>query len=195
MWDERYAAEEYIYGTEPNDFLKTHFQHLPKGKILCLADGEGRNSVFLAEQGYDVTAVDSSTMGIKKAQKLAKQRGVEIETHIEDLAKFDLGNNQWEGIVSIFCHLPPALRQHVHAQIPHALKPKGVFLLESYRPEQLAYKTGGPQIAEMTISLDNLTNEIQGLNCLMGQEIERNVTEGSLHTGLAAVTQFIAQKG
>lgn len=194
MWDERYAAEEYVYGTEPNDFLKDHFHHLPKGKILCLADGEGRNSVFLAENGYEVTSVDSSAMGIKKAQELAKQRGVNIETHVEDLTHFDLGTEQWDGIVSIFCHLPPALRQHVHSQIPHALKPNGVFLLESYRPEQLDYKTGGPQVAEMTISLDNLTNEIDGLTCVIRQEVERDVTEGVFHTGLAAVTQFIAKK-
>lgn len=194
MWDERYSSEEYAFGTEPNDFLKMNYQQLPKGKILCLADGEGRNSVFLAEKGYEVTAVDSSAEGIKKAQLLAEQKGVEIEAIVADLADYELGIEKWDGIVSIFCHLPPALRQRVHAQIAPALKPNGVFLLESYRPEQLKYNTGGPKVAEMTISLNNLHDEISGLNCLMEQEIERDVTEGIYHTGLAAVTQFISKK-
>lgn len=194
MWNERYNTEEYIYGTEPNDFLKAHFHELPKGKILCLADGEGRNSVFLAENGYEVTAVDGSPFAVEKAKQLAEQRGVTVENIVADLGEFDLGESQWDGIVSIFCHLPPALRQRVHAQIPKALKPNGLFLLESYRPEQLGYKTGGPQVAEMTINLDNLKDEIQGLICLMKQETVRDVTEGSLHTGMAAVTNFIAKK-
>lgn len=194
MWDERYAAEEYVYGTEPNDFLRHHCHHLPKGKVLCLAEGEGRNAVFLAEQGYEITAVDNSAIGLAKAEKLAAERGVEIETQVADLAHFNLGESEWDAIVSIFCHLPPAMREKVHAQIPQALKPNGVFLLEAYCPRQLEYGTGGPQVVEMTVSLDNLQNEIQGLDCLIMHEMERDVTEGIYHTGLGAVVQLIAKR-
>jgi SAM-dependent methyltransferase len=194
MWDDRYAVDEYVYGTSPNTFLAEHYQQLPKGKVLCLAEGEGRNAVFLAEQGYDVTAVDNSAVGLEKAQKLAQQRGVAIETVVADLAHFDLGQSKWDGIVSIFCHLPPAMRQRVHAQIPNALKPNGIFLLEAYCPKQLEYKTGGPHVVEMTVSLENLENEIQGLDCLMMHETERDVTEGIFHTGLGAVVQLIAKR-
>ncbi|MBN2606523.1 MAG: class I SAM-dependent methyltransferase [Thiotrichales bacterium] len=194
MWDDRYAVDEYVYGTSPNTFLAEHFQQLPKGKVLCLAEGEGRNAVFLAEHGYDVTAVDNSAVGLEKAQILAQKRGVAIETIVADLAHFDLGQSKWDGIVSIFCHLPPAMRQRVHAQIPNALKPNGIFLLEAYCPKQLEYKTGGPQVVEMTVSLENLENEIQGLDCLMMHETERDVTEGIFHTGLGAVVQLIAKR-
>ncbi|MPQ75820.1 cyclopropane-fatty-acyl-phospholipid synthase family protein [Hydrogenovibrio sp. JE_KL2] len=194
MWDDRYAVDEYVYGTSPNTFLAEHYQQLPKGKVLCLAEGEGRNAVFLAEQGYDVTAVDNSAVGLEKAQKLAQQRGVAIETVVADLAHFDLGQSKWDGIVSIFCHLPPAMRQGVHAQIANALKPNGIFLLEAYCPKQLEYKTGGPQVVEMTVSLENLENEIQGLDCLMMHETERDVSEGTFHSGLGAVVQLIAKR-
>ena len=152
MWDKEYDREEYIYGKLPNDFLKSHFDSLPKGKVLLLAEGEGRNTVFLAKLGYSVTAVDISSVGLKKAEKLAKENNVTIETICADLEVFDLGEDKWDGIVSIYCHLPPTLRQDLYNRIQLALKPSGVFLLEGYRPEQLGYKTGGPPVASMMIS-------------------------------------------
>ncbi len=106
MWDKEFDTETYVYGKEPNEFLKEHYEELPKGKVLCLAEGEGRNAVFLATKGFDVTAVDISQVGLNKAKKLAKEAGVEIRTICKDLAAFDLGEQQWDSIVSISCHLP-----------------------------------------------------------------------------------------
>ena len=102
MWDQRYSTEEFAYGTKPNEFLEANVSHLPKGRVLSLAEGEGRNAVFLAKQGYEVTAVDSSLVGLNKAQKFAADEGVIIDFVHADLAEFDLGQNKWDGIISIF---------------------------------------------------------------------------------------------
>lgn len=194
MWDDKYAVEDYVYGTEPNEFLRQHYQTLPKGKLLCLAEGEGRNAVFLAQQGYKVTAVDGSRVGLAKAKKLAQKKNVSIDIVQADLAHFELGISQWDGIVSIFCHLPPELRQRVHAQVVKALKPNGVLLLEAYTPDQLQYATGGPPVAEMMMTQMLLAQELNGLEFSHLQQLERHVVEGTGHHGKGAVVQLIAKK-
>ncbi|WP_221892324.1 class I SAM-dependent methyltransferase [Teredinibacter haidensis] len=191
MWDNEYNTDQYVYGTEPNDFLKEHYAAIPKGKVLLLADGEGRNSVFLAKLGYTVTAVDISSVGLEKAKKLAAKNGVEIDVICEDLQTFDFGEKKWAGIVSISCHLPEKLRKDVFTRVEQGLKSSGVFLLEGYRPEQLEYKTGGPPLAEMMTSKETLTNELPNLTFSHLKELEREVHEGINHHGLAAVIQAI----
>ena len=195
MWDQRYATDEYAYGTEPNDFLHENTSELPSGKILCLAEGEGRNAVWLAQQGYDVTAVDSSKVGLEKAQQLAATHGVSITTHHADLADYEIGSEQWDGIVSIFCHLPAPLRKSVHQRCIEGLKAGGVLLLEAYTPEQLNYKTGGPPSAEMMMDSQQLENELGQLTFLKLEETVREIHEGSHHHGEGAVVQLIAKKG
>lgn len=195
MWNQRYDTDAYVYGTEPNEFLKQQVGKLPKGNILCLADGEGRNSVYLATLGYDVTAVDSSDVGLAKAQKLAAEKGVTITTQVADLADYDLGQGQWQGIVSIFCHLPPPLRKQVHGNINTALADGGVFLLEAYTPEQLQHGTGGPPNAAMMMTAAELPTELAGLHIDSCNELERQVLEGEGHSGTGAVVQLIAKKG
>ena len=194
MWDERYSAKEYAYGKQPNDFLVESINKIPKGKVLCLADGEGRNSVYLAEQGYQVTSVDASAPGMQKADQLAKQRGVEIKTIVADLSDFEIRAESWDAVVSIFCHLPPQLRQAVHKKVIAGLKPGGVLILEAYTPRQLELGTGGPKLAEMTMTLANLKTELNGLKFLHAIEKDRDVIEGIYHTGSGAVVQLIAYK-
>jgi cyclopropane fatty-acyl-phospholipid synthase-like methyltransferase len=191
MWDQRYANKDYIFGTKPNEFLQDNVALLPKTKVLCLADGEGRNSVYLAGLGYDVTAVDSSKIGLEKAQQLAKVNGVTITTVHADLADYDLGTEQWNGIVSIFCHLPPQLRFQLHRKIHPALVTGGVLLLEAYTPKQLEFKTGGPPVAAFTMQSAELITELSPLRLDLNQEIIRDVHEGSGHTGKGAVVQVI----
>jgi 2-polyprenyl-3-methyl-5-hydroxy-6-metoxy-1,4-benzoquinol methylase len=192
MWDDEYDTEQYIYGKQANDFLKSHYQQLPKGKILMLAEGEGRNAVFLAKLGYQVTAVDISEVGLEKARKLASENSVQIETICANLANFDLGLQQWDGIVSIFCHLPASLRQSLYHRVERALKPQGVMLIEGYTPEQLNFNSGGPPVAEMMVSESILTAELPHLHFSLLQELQREVIEGVKHSGLAAVVQAIA---
>lgn len=195
MWDERYAVEDYIYGTQPNDFLREFFPLLTTGgEVLCLADGEGRNGVFLAEQGLHVTSVDASAVGLKKAQALAKSRGVSVSTLVVDLADYSLGQANWDGIVSVFCHLPPDLRRKVHREVVIGLKPGGIFLLEAYHPEQLKMGTGGPPNVEMMMSAELLKDELAGLEFVRVEELKRDVIEGSYHSGAAAVVQMVARK-
>ncbi|HEY9032720.1 MAG TPA: class I SAM-dependent methyltransferase [Pseudomonadales bacterium] len=194
MWDERYRAGHYIYGTEPNDFLRREASRLAPGRVLCLAEGEGRNAVFLAGLGHQVTAVDQSAVGLAKAQQLAAQRGVSITTLCCDLSDYDPGTAQWDAIVSIFCHLPPALRRLVHGRVVEALKPGGLLLLEAYTPAQLAFATGGPPQAEMMMDSRSLAEELAGLDLVYLQELQRDVVEGSHHTGRGAVVQLVAQK-
>lgn len=194
MWDERYSAEAYAYGKQPNDFVVEQWGILPKGTVLCLAEGEGRNAVYLAKQGFDVVAVDSSSAGMQKAKKLAAEKNVSIKTIVSDLAEFDFGMEQYDAVVSIFCHLPVQIRARVHQHVIEAIRPGGVLLLEAYRPEQLKFKTGGPPVAELTMRLEDLKNEIRGLEIIYAVEIEREVREGLYHTGKGAVVQLIARK-
>ena len=193
-WDERYAENEFAYGVKPNDFLVEMARQLPKGRVLCLCEGEGRNAVYLAEQGYRVTAVDASSVGMAKAQRLAEQRGVEIETVVADLADYAIPVDTFDGVVSIFCHVPKALRQKVHQQVLNGLKANGVLLLEAYFPKQLEYGTGGPPTAELMMDLQSLKIELQGLELLHAEEKIREVVEGKYHTGQGAVVQVIARK-
>ncbi|MGY1489352.1 class I SAM-dependent methyltransferase [Methylobacillus pratensis] len=194
MWDERYGTEAYAYGKAANTFLAEHFRAIPQGRVLSIAEGEGRNAVFLARQGYAVTAVDSSAVGLEKAGKLARENGVEIECIHADLASFDFGEQQWDGIVSIFCPMPSALKAVVFPKIVKGLKPGGVFLLEAYTPGQLEYDTGGGKDADAMMTQAILSRELHGFVFQWLQEVEREVVEGAYHTGLASVVQAIAAK-
>lgn len=194
IWDKRYSKAEYLYGKEPNDFLVQAAPQIPPGPVLCLAEGEGRNAVYLAEHGYSVTAVDASVVGLEKAQHLARERGVGITTHVLDLADFEIQPDYWSGIVSIFCHLPPLLRETVHRRCVAGLMPGGVLVLEAYTPQQLKLKTGGPPTASLMMQLDDLLKELQGLEFLHAVEVERHLAEGTQHNGPSAVVQIVAVK-
>ena len=198
MWNERYNEAEYVFGTEPNDFLRQVFDNIPAGgKVLCLAEGEGRNAVFLAEQGYKVTAMDLSEVGLNKALKLASDKGVDIKIEVADLADYQFGEAQWDGIVSIWAHLPESVRQYVHTQITPALKPAGVFILEAYTEQQLTMEAvGGPPATqkERFESLAILRTELADLEEVIGTEKLRMISEGKRHQGLSAVVQYLGQK-
>ncbi len=198
MWDERYQQSDYAYGSEANDFLKAEYARIPAGgRVLCLAEGQGRNAVFLARQGYAVTALDQSPVGLQRARELARARGVSIETIVADLADYDLGHAAWDGIVSIFGHTPPPVRQRVHCAVPEALKAGGAYLLESYTPRQLDMPgTGGPppERCDWLMELAVLQQELAGLDFSIGREIDRTVNEGRYHHGLSAVVQVVATK-
>ncbi|WP_070962951.1 class I SAM-dependent methyltransferase [Vibrio sonorensis] len=194
MWDEVYRSTDYVYGVEPNDFLRKHANHLPKGKILSLAEGEGRNAVYLAKLGYEVTAVDCSMVGLEKARLLAKHNGVDINFIHSDLVDFDIGWNQWDGIVSIFCPLSSEQRASVLRRVELGLKVGGVFLTESYTPEQIKYGTGGGNNPDTMQTRETLTEELKMLSFILLTECEREVIEGTYHTGLASVVQGIGRK-
>ena len=194
MWDERYSEPGYAYGTEPNKFLASVAERIPRGRVLCLAEGEGRNAVYLAGLGYDVTAVDTSTVGLAKAEALASNLEVTIETVIADLADFEIEPVAWQGVVSIFCHLPPVVRAALHERCLRGLAPGGVFVLEGFTPRQLELGTGGPKSRELLMELEIIRQELPGLRFEIAREIEREVVEGKHHKGAAAVLQILAVK-
>lgn len=194
FWNNRYAAAHYIYGEAPNAFLAEMASEIPAGPVLCLAEGEGRNAVHLATLDHRVTAVDQSQAGLAKARRLAVARSVEIETVIANLENFTIEPGVWSGIVTIFAHLPPAIRRKVHAQAVGGLRLGGVFILEAYTPAQLAFDTGGPKSPELLMNLASLRDELAGLEFLVGREIEREVIEGDGHTGRGAVVQILARR-
>jgi SAM-dependent methyltransferase len=194
MWEQRYRTENYLFGTEPNEFLRSSLPMLPAGSVLCLAEGEGRNAVFLAANGYDVHSVDLSETGVAKTRRLAESRGVKVDAVVGDLADFDIGVDRWDLIVSIFAHMAPADRRHLHRRVVAALKPAGTFLLEAYTPQQVGRGTGGPTSPETTMTLDALREELAGLEFAHAVELEREVIEGPGHTGSGAVVQVIARK-
>lgn len=194
MWDQRYSESDYAFGTEPNDFVRAMADRLPAGRLLSLGEGEGRNAVWLAEQGFRVTAVDSSAVGLDKARRLASERGVRIDTRHADLADFPIEPGGWDVVVSIFCHLPPPLRRRVHRQVVSGLRPGGALLLEAYTPRQLIFGTGGPPVVELMMDLVSLRGELAGLEFLHAQELDREVREGRYHTGRGAVVQVLGRK-
>mmetsp|Transcript_43054 Transcript_43054/g.107739 ORF Transcript_43054/g.107739 Transcript_43054/m.107739 type:complete len:212 (-) Transcript_43054:171-806(-) len=197
FWDERYDCEDYAYGTTPNDFLKESCASLPpKSKILCLAEGEGMNLVFLASLGHSVHGVDASAIGLAKAQKLAEQSGVadRVTTQTVDFNDYDMGTSEWDAIVVISCNMMPPLRQKVHNAIPNALKPGGTLFLEAYTPKQLELKTGGPPTLEMLFTSEMMAEDFKGLKLERNEMLERDVVEGKFHTGKAAVIQVIGVK-
>lgn len=195
VWDERYQQDGFHFGDQPNTFLQAQAHRLkPNSQILMLCEGEGRNGVFLAEQGHRVTGIDASAVGLAKAHRLAAARGVQIETEVVDLADYEFTANRWDAVIAIFAHLDPELRVRVHGRVVEALKPGGLLILEAYRPEQLNYGTGGPPIAERMMTPEGLRQEFMGLETILLQETVRPVLEGEGHTGDGAVVQFIARK-
>ena len=193
FWNQRYASSAYLYGTEPNSFLAEHYGLL-NGPVLSISEGEGRNAVFLATQGLDVVGVDVSTVGLEKARKLARSRGVEIKTIVSDLSTFEPEENHYGSVVSIWAHLPSAVRHRLYPRLERALRPDGILLLESYSENQLSRDTGGPKNLDTLMTVDKLRREFPALEPIVLREIERDVVEGEGHTGMASVVQLIARR-
>ena len=195
FWNERYANNELVYGKAPNEFVALNANIIPKsGTALDIAAGEGRNALYLASLGLDVLAIDQSTVGLEKAERLAKERGLTLRTQAVDLNDFHAEPNSIDVITSTFAHVPQDLRAKVHAGVQAWLKPGGVFILEAYAPEQLERDTGGPKDPSLLAPLETILQELKGLTIEHQASIVRNVTEGDFHTGEAAVVQVIARK-
>ncbi len=193
MWNERYSAKEYIYGTEPNAFLAEHAGML-QGPVLSLAEGEGRNAVFLATLGLDVHGVDGSDVGLAKAQALARSKNVSIRTDVADLGQFVPAENSYGSVVSISAHLPSSIRNRLYPLVERCLKPGGIIMLESYSEAQLARDTGGPKDADMLMTPAKIRTEFPNFEPLLLRELDRELREGTYHTGVASVVQFIGKK-
>jgi ubiquinone/menaquinone biosynthesis C-methylase UbiE len=195
-WNERYAGADYQFGTEPNEFLKRQAPLLKPGmKALAVADGEGRNGVWLAEQGLDVDSFDLSPNGIAKATALAAQRGVRLRMAQGDLHTWDWPDAAYDVIVVIFIQVSPGpQRDAVFAGLKRALKPGGLLLMEGYRPEQLQYGTGGPKQVDQLYTRALLTQAFGDFASLDIKEYDAVLHEGERHVGLSAVIDLVGRK-
>jgi hypothetical protein len=195
IWNTRFQEANYIYGKEPNVFLADTQKKLALlGNALAIAEGEGRNAVFLAEQGMNVTTWDYAESGLAKTKNLAQAKGVEVKTELVDLAEAEWQKDHWDEIVCIFGHFPKELREKTLLGVKDAVKPGGYYVTEVYSQHQIPYKSGGPRDVQFLYGpeefLENFSNW-RIVHFFMG-EVVRN--EGDLHKGLSHVIQFIGQK-
>lgn len=196
-WNERFSAPEYIFGTAPNAFLASKAGLLKPGqRALCVADGEGRNSVWLAEQGLEVTAFDISPVGVAKARRLAAQRGVRVAYDVASVYDWSWPQAQFDVVAAIFVQFAdPAMRSFLFERMARALKPGGLALIEGYTPKQLQYNTGGPSKIENLYTAELLRSSFAGFEVLELREYEAELEEGSRHAGTSALIDFVARNG
>ncbi len=195
-WNQRFAAEGFHFGTEPNVFLASQAPRLRPGMTaLSIADGEGRNSVWLAQQGLAVTAFDFSPVALEKAKRLAASKGVEVQLELSELGAWDWDARQYDVIAGIFIQFAtPAERAHMFAGICRALKPGGLLLLQGYRPEQIKYGTGGPRVPEQLYTGALLKEAFAALEILELREHDSEVHEGQGHSGPSALIDLVARR-
>lgn len=190
-WDARYAENGFAYGELPNDFLMAAISENPqspvRGRAISLCEGEGRNAVFLAQQGYQVTAVDFSQVGLQKAQSLARRHGVQIDCVVSDMADLDLGTDQWDLVIAIFCQPESSARQRLYGQLGQALRQNGRFILETKVEIGATSSDRYPGMALLQV-------ELSPLKLVFAQESERTLNEGAYHQGLHRTAQIQAVK-
>ena len=209
-WDERYSRVEDAFGKGVNSFLKSQLDdhHLAqyktnsdvRPKVLCVAAGQGRNALYLARQGFDVTALDISSIGLQQLSEVAIEQGLSIQTICSDITTLDLDESTWDIITCFFMHAPLETRLELYKKVPDALKPSGHFILESFALKQLELKAqnegsiGGPSTPELFPTVDELSNQFGVLNIEHLLETERELEPSPFHKGNAAVIQLIAKK-
>jgi len=194
QWDSRYSAEEYIYGTEPNTYLKETLSKLSPGRILFPAEGEGRNAVYAATAGWQVDAFDQSEAGRHKALKLAAMKSVKINYDISSIEDWQVEDVLYDCIVLIFIHLPPEMRMAFHSKMIAALKPGGMIIFEAFSKKQFPRNSGGPKDPEMLYGADDIRQDFTSMNITDFAETLVNLDEGLLHKGLAEVIRLSAIK-
>lgn len=196
MWNERFAADDYVFGKEPNAFLvRQRDRFAPGMKVLAVADGEGRNGVWLAEQGLDVLSMDGSQVALDKAEKLAKERNVPLRTQCADWRKWAWPEEAFDAVVAIFIQFTgPEDRALMFERMKRALKPGGLLFLHGYRPEQLAYGTGGPKAVENLYTEPMLREAFADMQILELRAYDAEIAEGTGHRGMSALIDLVARK-
>lgn len=199
IWDKRYADSEYIYGEYPNVYLKEELGKLRIGHILFAGEGEGRNAVYAAKQGWKVTAFDISLEGKKKAQQLAHKNNVHIDYHVGELHDLNFENEQFDVIVLIYTHFPPDTRANMHKKLNNYLRPGGTMILEGFSKSHIKYQdsnpnAGGPKSINMLYSLEDIKHDFQNYDIIELNETEVYLKEGEYHNGLSSVIRFTGKK-
>ena len=197
FWNERFNKEEFIFGKEPNEYLVEKVkQYLkPAARVLCIADGEGRNGVWLAKQGMQVVGFDASDIALAKAKQFAKDNQVEVEYSFSDTDSYSWPANTYDAVVAIFIQFAdPAMRARIFEQTYKTLKPGGLFILQGYTPKQLEYKTGGPSLIEHLYTEELIKDLAKDFETLELISYEKELSEGPRHTGMSAILGLVAKK-
>lgn len=199
MWDDRYARKDYAYGITPNSFFKNTIEkYMLTGSILLPAEGEGRNAVYAAKKGLDVTAFDISIEGKKKALKLAEKENVRINYEVGNFFDLDLINKKYDSAALIFAHFPPPLLSKYHRKIADLIKPNGLIILEGFSKGHLPFRNanpniGGPNNIEMLFSKESIKNDFFDFEVIKLEEIEVELKEGEFHNGIGKVIRYIGK--
>lgn len=200
-WNRVYSEKPYEYGQAPNAFLASFSERFPQvGRAVALADGYGRNGVFLAERGLETLSLDISPVGVETTKKLAEQRGVTIDARVQDVSKWQPEGADYDVVALIYAHFSSTperdycLRREIHRAAARALKPGGLLILEAFRPDQLGKASGGPKSPHYLYSLAELEEDFQDLEILEGSEVDIELEEGERHRGLASVVRLVATK-
>lgn len=194
FWNERYKANDYAYGIEPNSFLKNQLKNVTPGKILFPAEGEGRNAVYAATKGWQVTAFDQSSEGKRKANVLALQKGVKIDYKIDNFEFVEFPLKSFDCIALVFAHINPVKREQYHKKLISFLKPGGKLILEGFSKNQINNNSGGPRDIDMLFSEEEMENDFGSLSKLDISEEEVILNEGPFHQGLASVIRVTGIK-
>ncbi|MBJ7881383.1 class I SAM-dependent methyltransferase [Gelidibacter salicanalis] len=193
FWNQRYDAEDYVYGTSPNDFFKEQLTKINKGDLLLPAEGEGRNALYAAKQGWNVMAFDSSESGKQKALKLASEHKVAFNYEVKDVLSFKT-NERFDVLGLIYAHFPKDIRKSANQYLLQFLKPNGTVIFEAFAKEQLANASGGPKNLDMLFSIEDIQNEFSGLEFELLQQQTIQLNEGEHHKGKAEVIRFVGRK-
>ena len=197
FWNERFDKEEFIFGKEPNEYLveQTKRDLKPGQKVLCIADGEGRNGVWLAKQGMQVVGFDASDIALAKAKQFAKENQVEVEYTFSDTDSFAWQSNTYDAVIAIFIQFAdPAMRERIFQKAHETLKQGGIFILQGYTPKQLEYKTGGPSLIEHLYTEQMIRDLAKDFEILELSVYEKELSEGARHTGMSALLGLTAKK-
>jgi len=195
FWNERYAEEGLAYGEDPNEYLTTAITHLnPGSRVLVVGDGEGRNGVWLAEQGFDVLSVDYSQVAVEKIKRLATLRKVNMTVECHDLTEYAWPESEFDAVIAIYLHFLPEVRELMHKKMLSALKLGGKIIMEAFHKEQLKYPSGGPPVEPMLFSEDMLRKDFEHALIVELYETITHLNEGKYHVGKGAVVRLIAEK-
>lgn len=200
MWDTRYSVEDYAYGTDPNVFFKDSIEKYKiKGKLLLPAEGEGRNAVYAAKKGLDVTAFDTSIEGKKKALKLAAKENVSINYEVGDFFDLELTNHQYDAAALIYAHFPTPLLSNYYKKTGDLILPNGIIILEGFSKNNLNYREknptiGGPNNSDMLFSKESILKDFPDFEVILLEETEVELKEGNFHNGTGSVIRFIGRK-
>jgi SAM-dependent methyltransferase len=197
FWNQRFNKEEFIFGKEPNEYLALQTRNYlkPNAKVLCIADGEGRNGVWLAKQGMQVVGFDTSDIALAKANKFARDNQVEVEYSFSDTDSFDWQANAYDAVIGIFIQFAdPQMRERIFQQTHKALKPGGILILQGYTPKQLEYKTGGPSLIEHLYTEEMIRDLAKEFQILDLRCYEKELNEGARHAGMSALLGLVAKK-